>query len=228
MQLGHCFFKQQKWEQALEQYTKAIRVSNLTREEITDELIYHRAGTIYIQQELWEDAKVMFLMCSDQFKTSFAFFNLGVAACRLESYEEAEAVLSHANYLDPSHADTWAFLTLVLLRNDERYFAAFQTMNEAIKLNLSNVDLTLEIAQEWIQLGSFKGAKESYEHALKLKAGPKSIKKVIEFINKVEDAVNQKAAIDLPYVKVIIEHKKDILNKNPALSQDEELYEAYI
>lgn len=167
-------------------------------------------------------------MCSDQFKTAYAFFNLGVASCRLESYEEAEAVLSHANYLDPSHAETWAYLTLVLLRQDERYFAAFQTMNESIKLNLSNVDLILEIGQEWIQLGSFKGAKESYEHALKLKAGSKYIKKVIEFIAKVEDAVNQKATIDLPYVKVLTEHKKDLLHKNPALSADEELYEAYI
>lgn len=109
----------------MESYTKAIRVSNLTREEINDELVYHRAGTIYIQQGLWEDAKVMFLMCSDQFKTSYAFFNLGVAACRLESYEEAESVLSHANYLDPSHAETWAYLTLVLLRQDERSFAGF-------------------------------------------------------------------------------------------------------
>jgi len=35
---------------------------------------------------------------------------------------------------------------------------------------------------------SFKGAKESYEHAIRLKAGNKNVKKVAEFIGKVEEA----------------------------------------
>jgi tetratricopeptide (TPR) repeat protein len=53
------------YEQALHYYLKAIRIANLTGQELKDSLVYQRAGAIYIAEEKWEDARVMFLMCSD-------------------------------------------------------------------------------------------------------------------------------------------------------------------
>jgi len=66
--------------------------------------------------EKWEDARVMFLMCAEQFKTSFSFFNLGVANYNLGLYDEAEKVLAIVNLMDSSNALTWAYLSLSLLQ----------------------------------------------------------------------------------------------------------------
>ena len=38
---------------------------------------------------------------------------------RAQQYDEAERVLSLVNYMDPSNAETWAYLALVLLKKDE-------------------------------------------------------------------------------------------------------------
>jgi hypothetical protein len=42
----------------------------------------------------------MFLMCAEQFKTSFSFFNLGVANYNLGLFDEAEKVLAIVNLMD--------------------------------------------------------------------------------------------------------------------------------
>ena len=66
--------------------------------------------------EKWEDARVMFLLCAESFKTSFSFFNLGVANYNLGLYDEAEKVLAIVNLMDSSNSLTWAYLALSLLR----------------------------------------------------------------------------------------------------------------
>ena len=58
----------------------------------------------------------MFLMCAEQFKTLFSFFNLGVANYNLGLYDEAEKVLAIVNLMDSSNALTWAYLSLSLLQ----------------------------------------------------------------------------------------------------------------
>ena len=81
----------------------------------------------------------MFLMCSEQFKTSFSYFNLGVASYNLGLFEEAEKVLGVVNFMDASNTLTWAYLTLTVLHKQSPPInAAFETMNEALKLGLSD------------------------------------------------------------------------------------------
>jgi hypothetical protein len=72
-----------------------------------------------IKKEKWEDARVMFLMCAEKYKTAFDYFNLGVASYNMQWFDEAERVLGVANYLDPSNAETWGYLGLVLLKKNE-------------------------------------------------------------------------------------------------------------
>ena len=120
-------------------------------------MVFQRAGHLYIQVEKWEDAKVMFLMCAEDYKTAFSHFNLGVACYHLGEYDEAERVLSLVNYMDPTNAETWAYLALVLLKKDDPPLnAAYQTMNEAVKLGLSNGDVMMEITLSWLDLGCHK------------------------------------------------------------------------
>lgn len=89
-QCGHAYLELKDTESALQQYLKAIRIANLSGQEVSDPLLYQRAGAIYIENEKWEDARVMFLLCSDQYKTAFSYFNLGFACYKLGNYNEAE------------------------------------------------------------------------------------------------------------------------------------------
>ena len=129
IEIGHAHYKmnqQKNNEAALNSYMKAIRIGNLSNQEIKDQLVYQRAGDLYIKEQRWEDARVMFLMCSEEYKTSFAVFNLGVASYHLGEYDEAEKVLSLSNYMDPTHAPTWAYISLTLLKKpDAPLFAAY-------------------------------------------------------------------------------------------------------
>lgn len=89
---------------------------------------------------MYEDARVMFLMCASEFNKAFAYFNLGIADFNLGLIDEAEQMLGHVNYMDPTHAETWGYMTLVLLKKKPapQMNAAYQSMNEAIKLGLKN------------------------------------------------------------------------------------------
>lgn len=107
VEAGHAYYRlnnESSKENALKQYLKAIRVANLTGKEIKDQLVFQRAGAIYCVDEKWEDARVMFLMCAESYKTAFSYFNLGVASYHLGYFAEAEKVLGLVNYMDPMHA----------------------------------------------------------------------------------------------------------------------------
>lgn len=109
-------------------------------------------------------------MCAEDYKTAFSHFNLGVACYNLGEYDEAERVLSLVNYMDPSNAETWAYLALVLLKKDSPPLnAAYQTMNEAIKLGLNNAEVLHEIALTWLDLNCYKQLLETMENTIRVK-----------------------------------------------------------
>lgn len=49
IEIGHAHYKQGEQERALASYLKAIRIANLTQQEIKDQLVFQRAGHLYIQ-----------------------------------------------------------------------------------------------------------------------------------------------------------------------------------
>lgn len=104
----------------------------------------------------------MFLMCAEQHKTSYAYFNLGVASYKLGLYDEAEKVLGVCNFMDSSNTLTWAYLTLALLNKGKAspINAAFETMNEALKLGLNDQDLLARIFDAQLKLGQYKAARD--------------------------------------------------------------------
>lgn len=136
---------------------------------------------------MWEDARVMFMMCASDYGKAFSYFNLGVADFNLGLMDEAEKMLAHVNYMDPNHAETWAYLTLVLLKKTPaKVNAAYQCMNEAFKLGLKNPMLSQHIFYEWVQIESAKGASEALEHLCCCQGGPRWMAKIIEHISQMK------------------------------------------
>lgn len=115
---GHCHFKLGNKELARKMYEKAIRTANLCLDtKVEDELVFLRCGIIYNSLEMWEDGRVMFLMCAgEENKKSYAYFNLGVADYNLGLVDEAEKMFSHCNFMNPRNSETWIYLALTLLK----------------------------------------------------------------------------------------------------------------
>lgn len=121
----------------------------------------------------------MFHMCSEQFKTSYSYFNLGVACYKLGRFNEAEKVLGVVNFMDSSNTLTWAYLTLSLLNKyTPPINAAFETMNEALKLGLSDRGLLEEIFDANLKVCQFKAARDVQEHLLLVLSGAKWSKRM--------------------------------------------------
>jgi tetratricopeptide (TPR) repeat protein len=161
IETGHAYLDLKQSSEALNYYLKAIRIANLTGQEIKDPLLFQRAGSIYILEEKWEDARVMFLLCAEQHKTAYSYFNLGVASYNLGLYDEAEKVLGVVNFMDSKNTLTWAYLTLALLnKQNPPINSAFQTMNEALKLGLSDLNLLRDIFTTCLKQGQFRAARD--------------------------------------------------------------------
>lgn len=128
---------------------------------------------------------MMLLMCAEKYRNAFSYFYLGVACYNLQLYDEAEKVLGIVNYLDPSHSETWAYIALVLLRKPSPPLnAAYQTINEAIKLGFNNEELLQEIAFAWIEVKCYKGAKEALEQACFADINPKFRQKLHDLLKE--------------------------------------------
>jgi len=76
-------------------------------------------------------------------------------------YDEAEKVLGVVNFMDSSNTLTWAYLTLALLNKKHPPInAAFETMNEALKLGLCDQNLLKEIFFANLKVGQFRAARD--------------------------------------------------------------------
>ena len=177
IQYGHCKFMLEKYDEALESYYKAIRVSNLKREEMSDSLLLQRLGGILIQKKKWEDAKVIFEMCANKYENAYSYLNLGIACCYLGNYQDAENLLKKANILDTSNADVWGYMTLVMLNNGPRIYNAYQSKKQAIALLIHNNDLMYDVSLGFAKQGWIETARKTLEYTLLTRATYESAKK---------------------------------------------------
>ena len=171
----------------------------------------------------------MFIMCAEDYKTAFAYYNLGVASYHLGEYEEAERVLSLVNYMDPTHALTWAYLALVLLKKpDAPLFAAYQTMNEAIKLNLTDSGVMYEIAMSWIEHNSFIAAKDALENTIQIRVGQSLQAQVDEMINQAEQVLNDNKDSDFDKLKGLLRNTSDRFLSKKGMMKAADIMETYV
>ena len=60
---------------------------------------------------------------------------------------------SKANLMDNTNTDIWGYITILCLRHGKRVIQANQVLNEALKLNLNNVEILKEIAVSYTEVG---------------------------------------------------------------------------
>ena len=142
---GHALYNLNRYEEAEKTYIKAIRFK--PQELQFDKEMLVKLGLIYIKQERWYDAKVIFSkIIKTNPETSFAWRYLGYALTQLGDSIEAEKALIKANILDVENPLIWAYLAIFNLNNGKKY-QALECFNELCKVNYGDVNIMKQIAE---------------------------------------------------------------------------------
>ena len=151
---GHALYNLTRYQEAEQTYIKAIRFK--PQEIPFDIEMLVKLGLIYIKQERWYDAKVIFkqIIKKDP-ETSFAYRYLGYALTQLGDSTEAEKALMKANMLDIENPLIWAYLTIFNLNNGKKN-QALECFNELCKVNYNDVKIMKQIANLFYDMDEYE------------------------------------------------------------------------
>ena len=158
---GHALYYLDRYQEAQETYIKAIRFKPQEINFDTEMLV--KLGLIYIKEEKWYDAKVIFkqILKTNQ-EASFAWRYLGLALTQLNEFDEAEKALTKANILDVENPLIWAYLVIFDLNNGKKY-QALECFNELNKVNYNDVNVMKQIANLFYESEEYEIAKNIYK-----------------------------------------------------------------
>ena len=151
---GNALYNLNRYDEAEKTYIKAIRYK--PQEIKFDIEMLVKLGLIYIKQERWYDAKVIFnqIIKIDP-EASFAWRYLGYALTQLGDSTEAEKALMKANIFDVDNPLIWAYLAIFNLNNGKKY-QALECFNELCKVNYGDVKIMKQIANLFYDIEEYE------------------------------------------------------------------------
>ena len=151
---GHALYNLNRYEEAEKTYIKAIRFK--PQEIKFDIEMLVKLGLIYIKQERWYDAKVIFKqIIKINPEASFAWRYLGYALTQLGDSAEAEKALMKANIFDVDNPLIWAYLAIFNLNSGKKY-QALECFNELCKVNYCDVKIMKQIANLFYDIEEYE------------------------------------------------------------------------
>ena len=185
---GHALYNLNRYEEAEQTYIKAIRFK--PQELMFDFEMLVKLGLIYIKQERWYDAKVIFKqIIKNDPESSFSWRYLGYALTQLGESAEAEKALMKANILDVENPLIWAYLAIFNLNSGKKN-QALECFNELCKVNYNDVKIMKQIANLFYEM-------EEYEITINIYKKIKEIEKTdgdcyIQIAKIYDDKLEQK------------------------------------
>ena len=151
---GHALYNLNRFEEAEKTYIKAIRFKPQEIQFDIEMLV--KLGLIYIKQERFYDAKVIFKqIVKNDPEASFAWRYLGYALTQLGDSSEAEKALMKANILDIDNPLIWAYLAIFNLNNGRKN-QALECFNELCKVNYNDVKVMKQIANLFYDIEEYQ------------------------------------------------------------------------
>ncbi|XP_043277741.1 uncharacterized protein [Venturia canescens] len=150
--MGHCYFKNENSELAIECYEFA---STLFNRPLDIHLVNLRLADYLLQAEEYSRGKKLFLNVCKTSPTSSSWLGLGIACYELNEFENAEVALTEANRRDHINPDIWGYLCLLNICL-QRYDEFAECYRQAVKNDLQNEKLWVRItnAMESSELSS--------------------------------------------------------------------------
>merc|ERR1719271_989689 len=103
--MGKCHKELGQPVEAVGSWTKAVSFL----EPCKDPEVFVLLGSTYLDQGVWDLARKHLVKSIDLLPTASAWYGAGVAAYRLEQYEEAYHALCEANAIDRERTVVWAW-----------------------------------------------------------------------------------------------------------------------
>ncbi|XP_008323970.1 cilia- and flagella-associated protein 70 [Cynoglossus semilaevis] len=144
--MGHCYYQRGALNDARECYDRSLSFL-----QNPSNLVFLRMGSIYLQQESYELAKMVYLKACEQFPSSLTWLGLGTAYFGSKELEIAEEAFTEANHLNNQNPEVWGYLTLICLKTG-RQEEAEHFYKYAKRFNLQKESLLKEINELQSQL----------------------------------------------------------------------------
>lgn len=125
-----------------------------------------RLGWLHLNSKNFFDAKDTFIKACRMEPTASSWLGLGEACVGLGEFSQAEEALSEANILDHLNPTIWGWITLVCLRSNKQD-EADQAFQEALKQDLQDGPLLLDVGLEYKKVGQLSVAEGAARRALK-------------------------------------------------------------
>ena len=188
-----ALFYLKRFGEASECYLKAMRYSKSATRNILVKL-----GNIYLQNQAWAGAKLLFTRCCYEAPCSISWEGLGIACLNMEELEEAEKALTQANLMNDDSAYVLASLAYVCLKKTVeppgRYNQFRQCLVQALRLGLKEPVILTKIAHEYVRKFYLSGT------------GPSSCKLDVEEVRVIYNKAWQSGA-DLSKLKQEIDRE---------------------
>jgi len=128
---------------------------------------YVRLGNMYVSLGKYKDALSAFLLGAKVWPCGLTWLGVGISYYRMDDLHRAEQALNESNILNNLNPKTWAYLSLVCLRQ-RREDEGDQAFNHAIKQGLSDSYLIAEVGAEQLRLQRPKIAEACFRRSIAL------------------------------------------------------------
>jgi len=153
-------------------YSRALDIINSEEIEARDyECIplsgYVEIGKLLIQQNCFDEALNAMLFGCSVYPSATLFNLVGICCLRLDRLQDAEDALQEANLIDNRNPNIWAYLCVLCLHGgSQRMAEAEKSLEQALRLGLTNTAVLREMATSYIAVDKLQTAENLIRRAL--------------------------------------------------------------